>query len=51
VLSNVILDDVFLATKIDQGRLSRIERGKAEATPEEKEKLAIFFNCKVKDIF
>ena len=51
LLSNIILDDVKLATNIDQGRLSRIERGKADATEEEKRTLADFFNCKVEDIF
>lgn len=51
VLAGVILDDVKLATGIDAGWLSRVERGLVEASEEDKKRLANFFKCEVGDIF
>lgn len=51
VLLGIILDQVYMATGIDQGRLSRLERGLAKATDDEKKILSIFFECNVTDIF
>lgn len=51
LLNDITLDEVYVSTGIDQGRLSRIERCLAEATEDEKNKLSEFYQCAIRDIF
>ena len=45
------LDDLRLKTGIDQGKLSRIERGYLEAKEGEKRAIAKGLKCRVEEIF
>lgn len=48
---NLSLDELRSRTGIDQGKLSRIERGYVKPKEDEKKKLAKALNVKVEDIF
>lgn len=51
LLSGKILDCVMIATGIDSGRLSRIERDLVMPKDIEKKLLADYFQCKTEDLF
>ncbi len=51
LLKEITLDDIFLQTGINQGRLSRIERGILQPTEIEKEKIAKTLNLPISEVF
>jgi len=50
-LMGLSLDELKIRTGIDQGKLSRIERGYTTPNKKEMEHIANAFNCKIKDVF
>ena len=51
VLQEKSIHLVALKTSIDSGKLSLIERGLREPTPEEKRKLAKVLRARIRDLF
>lgn len=51
ILNEVTLDAIFLKTGINQGKLSRIERGIIQPTKEEKKKISVALGFAEKEVF
>ena len=51
VLRGLSQDDIFMATRIDRGKYSRLERGELDPTPEDRQTLCLFFRMPEDELF